>query len=226
LVSNDGFATRFGPAPTAATVIGRDAVLTPPASSVTTTVRVHAPAPLTWVATGSACGPTTVPSPKANRYDTIVPSGSLEPEAFAVTVRGSFPVEGVAVRTTTGSWFEPPTAIEVVADPLSALAAVKVTPNVPATPAAGVHTSVPDVLPAPAVNTASWPGGRLERSAVSDAIGFPSASAAVTGTVIACPAASPTKAGAVTAGARSTLLTVITVLATPWSALAAVNCTV
>src|SRR5262245_52737771 len=64
------------------------------------------------------------------------------------------------------------------------------------------------------------PGGRS--LAVSEAIGWPSGSAAVTLTVRNEFSATATVAGAVTTGARSVLVTVTTVVAEPESALLAV----
>ena len=85
---------------------------------------------------------------------------------------------------------------------------------------------MPDVFPEPGVKTALLPAGRPERSAVSDAIGSPSASAACTAIESAPASSTDAVAGAVTAGARSRLATAITVLPAPESALAAVNVTV
>ena len=89
-------------------------------------------------------------------------------------------------------------------------------------PTAGVQVSVPVVFPDPGVNVA--PAGCPE--AASEAIASPSGSEAVTFTVIWLSAFPFAVAGAVTSGARSTLVTVITVLAEPVKAFEAVNVTV
>ena len=60
---------------------------------------------------------------------------------------------------------------------------------------------------------------------MSDVIASPSGSEAVTETVSRLPACTVAVAGAVTAGARSTSVTVIAVVAEPESTLAAVNVT-
>ena len=90
----------------------------------------------------------------------------------------------------------------------------------------GVQVSVPAVFPGPGVNTALLPAGRPERSAVRDAIGSPSSSPACTVTVTGLVSVAGTLDGAVTAGGRSTPVTVIAVVSAPESALAAVNVTV
>src|SRR5262245_39035852 len=175
-------------------------------------------------AVGPVCGPTTVPSPKSKRYEAIVPSASLEPDAFAATASGSFPVPGLATRTAAGGWLNGRTETAVVADPESAFAAVNVMVNVPVSPAVGVQCSVPIVSPAPATNPAWFPAGRFERSAPS-AIESPSASEAVTVIVSGIAATELVAAGAITDGARSTLLTAITVVAAPARSLLAVKVT-
>ena len=85
----------------------------------------------------------------------------------------------------------------------------------------GVQLNVPDVLAAFAVNVAPAGSG----AAVSDAIASPSGSAALTVNVISEFSAPEAVAGAVTTGARSTLVTVIAVVAEPLSAFDAVNVT-
>ena len=80
--------------------------------------------------------------------------------------------------------------------------------------------------PGPGVNTALFRAGRLERSAVSDVIASPSGSAARMLTVSGLDSTPKAAAGAVTAGARSTLVTVMTVAAVPDRAFAAVKRTV
>jgi hypothetical protein len=85
----------------------------------------------------------------------------------------------------------------------------------------GVQLNVPDVFPAPAVNVA--PEGR--GAAVNVEIVSASGSVAVTVNVRSAFSATVRVAGAVTAGARSTLFTVIAVEAFPLSAFEAVNVT-
>ena len=80
---------------------------------------------------------------------------------------------------------------------------------------------MPLVLPGPGANPA--PAGRP--AAFNDVIDSPSGSLAVTVTVRSDPTFPDTDAGAVTTGARSTLVTVITVEAEPLKALLAVNVT-
>ena len=64
------------------------------------------------------------------------------------------------------------------------------------------------MFPAPGAKTALFPGGKAERSAVRDEIASPSGSEAVTDTLNESPSRIVTVAGAVVAGARSTLFTV------------------
>ena len=92
-------------------------------------------------------------------------------------------------------------------------------------PLAGVQVRVPEVFPAPVVNTALFPAGNPVRFAVRELIASPSGSDAVTDTVTCVPTDALAVAGALTAGARSTLVTVIAVVAEPESALLAVNVT-
>src|SRR5688572_7781269 len=82
------------------------------------------------------------------------------------------------------TWF---TVICVVRVPARAFAARNVTGQVPECEYDVRQVRVPEVLPAVGVNVASWPGGRLERSAVSEVIALPSGSEAVTFTVIVAP---------------------------------------
>src|SRR5262245_53058249 len=91
----------------------------------------------------------------------------------------------------------------------------------PAWKKSGVELSVPVVLPGPGTNVA--PGGRP--GAVSDVIGWPSGSAAVTLTVKSAFSATVAVAGAVTTGTRSVEVTVMAVGAEPVIALLAVNVT-
>src|SRR5262245_53861894 len=115
----------------------------------------------------------------------------------------------------------------VVAEPPNAFVAVNVTLYGWArlSLVVGVHVSVPDVLRGPGVNTALFPAGSAETSAVSDVIASPSWSAAVTFTVTCWPCGPETEAGAVTTGARSTCAIVIAEPADPESALDALNVT-
>jgi hypothetical protein len=86
----------------------------------------------------------------------------------------------------------------------------------------GLHEKVPLVLPAPAVKV--LPAGK--EAAVNEVIAWPSGSAADTVKVISVFSAPEAVAGAVTTGARSTLLTVTTVAAVPDRAFDAVKVTV
>ena len=86
----------------------------------------------------------------------------------------------------------------------------------------GLHEKVPLVLPAPAVKV--LPTGK--EAAVKELIASPSGSIADTVNVRLVPSATDWVAGAVTTGARSTLLTVTTVDAEPESAFVAVKVTV
>ena len=83
-----------------------------------------------WIAVGSACGPTAVPSPKSNRYDAIDPLGSEEPAALATTASGASPVDGVTTNFATGGRFKCDTVTttdaEPVAPPLSVTTSVQV----------------------------------------------------------------------------------------------------
>ena len=85
----------------------------------------------------------------------------------------------------------------------------------------GVQVSSPVVLPAPGANVA--PAVMAVPAAVSDVIASPSGSLAVTETMSSEPSFTEAVAGAVTTGARSTLLTVIAVDAEPERAFVAVN---
>src|SRR5688572_25601261 len=88
----------------------------------------------------------------------------------------------------------------VGADPTSTFLEVKTTPKVPLSVAAGVHVSVPDVLPAPGVNTALFPGGSQERSAASERSASASGSSALTLIVSCTPGFASTCLGALTVG--------------------------
>src|SRR5215471_14204391 len=124
--SNEELPTRFKPGPVVATVMVTLSRLTAPAVSVTVASSFHVPAAYRWLAFAEACGPTTNPSPKSNRYVSGAPSGSVEPEALAVTGSGSFPDFGVTASTAVGGRFAAVTVSRVTADPTSALAALNV----------------------------------------------------------------------------------------------------
>jgi hypothetical protein len=87
----------------------------------------------------------------------------------------------------------------------------------------GVQLSVPAVFEAFAANVA--PAVMAVPVAVSEVIASPSGSEAVTLTVSSAPSAPVAVAGAVTTGARSTLVTVIAVVPEPERAFDAVNVT-
>jgi hypothetical protein len=91
---------------------------------------------------------------------------------------------------------------------------------------AGVQVNVPAVFEDPTVNVALFSGGRADRSAPKNMIGPPSGSEADTVNEISVPTFRDSVAGAVTTGARSTFVTVITVEAVPLKSLLAVNVTV
>ncbi len=76
-----------------------------PWSSVTVTCTVQVPAAKTCVALAAACGPRTMPSPKSNRYERMLPSASDDAEASAETLSGAVPLEGVTVSRAVGGWF-------------------------------------------------------------------------------------------------------------------------
>src|SRR5438045_5268833 len=81
-------------------------------------------------------GPTTVPSPKSNRYDTMRPSGSEDAPARAVTASGAVPIDGVTVSRATGGRLAPGEVAMTTpeAEPVPPLSSVtnKVTVQVPA----------------------------------------------------------------------------------------------
>jgi hypothetical protein len=114
--------------------------------------------------------------------------------------------------------------IVVAAEPERAFVAVNVTVYVPDCVLFGVQLNVPDVFEAFAVNVLPVVAGLL--AAVKDVIAFASGSFAETVKVISVPSFPEAAAGAVTTGARSTLLTVIVVAAEPERAFDAVNVTV
>jgi hypothetical protein len=130
--------------------------------------------------------------------------------------------EAVGETLTMGGLSTLPTVITVLEEPLSALLAVNVTVWLPDWVKSGVHVRVPLVFPAPGVNVA--PAGRLEAESVVRP--SPSGSDAVTSTVISEFSAPEAVGGALTTGAWSKLVTVMSVLFDPVSALLAVNVTV
>src|SRR6266849_3155692 len=100
--SNDGFPTRLSPDPTLATMTAAEAAPVPPRLSVTSTMAVQFPSAYVCVAVEDDCGPTIVPSPKSNRYEATLPSGSLDAEASAVTLSGALPVDGKITSDAAG----------------------------------------------------------------------------------------------------------------------------
>ena len=113
--------------------------------------------------------------------------------------------------------------IAVVAEPVSAFLAVNVTLyGLPDDwPTVGVQLNVPELKDAFAENVAPAGSG----AAANDVIGSPLASEADTVKVRSVSSAPVTLAGATTTGARSTLFTVMPVVAEPLNAFAAVNTT-
>ena len=147
------------------------------------------------------------------------PSGSAA-VTFTVIRLFSSP-EAPAGAVTTGAWSAGFTVTAVLAEPVSALLAVKVAVCAPMSPTPGVQVRVPEVFPGSAVKLA--PAGNPESSSYTMA--SPSGSVALTVTVSSSSARTAAAAAAVTTGARSTLLTVMVVPAEPESALVAVNVT-
>src|SRR5688572_29895594 len=147
------------------------------------------------------------------------PSGS---EAVTVNVM-SVPTcpEAVGGAVTTGAPSTLLTVMVVVAVPVSAFAAVNVTLYVPDCVEDGVHENVPEVFAVFFVNVA--PAGR--GAAVRFVMASPSGSEAVTVKVISVPSLPEAVGGATTTGARSTLFTVMVVVAEPLRAFDAVNVT-
>ena len=84
---------------------------------------------------------------------------------------------------------------------------------------------MPEAFAASGTNDASFPAGSADRSAASEEIASPSGSDALTVTVTVLPSAIGVVAGAVTAGARSTFVTAIEVVALPAKTLPAVKVT-
>ena len=83
-----------------------------------------------WVAVELDCGPTTVPSPKSNRYDVMLPSGSEDAEASAVTASGAVPEDGVTVSRATGGWLAAVAVTTAEAEPVAPALSVTVTVQV------------------------------------------------------------------------------------------------
>ena len=96
----------------------------------------------------------------------------------------------------------------VVAEPLSAFEAVNVTDVTPACVKSGIQANEPIVFEPFGVNDA--PAGRVEE--VSDAIASASGSLADTSNATSAPSAPSITTGAVATGARSRLVTVISVV--------------
>ena len=79
-----------------------DAVAVSPSLSVTWSMTVYVPpVAKAWLAVG-AVPSDEVPSPKVQRYRTIVPSGSVEAEASNVTVSPAFGLVGEYVNAARG----------------------------------------------------------------------------------------------------------------------------
>src|SRR6266542_2235383 len=114
------------------TVTVAEAVAIAPPLSVTVTLAVQVPAAYVWVAVAPGCGPTTVPSPKSNRYDAMLPSGSDDAEASAVTASGAVPDDGVTVSLATGGWF-------AAGDTVTVADAVAIAPPLSVTVTLAVH---------------------------------------------------------------------------------------
>src|SRR6185369_874887 len=153
----------------------------------------------------------------------VIASPSMS-DAETVTVRSEFSLtEAVAGAVTVGARSTLFTVIAVEAEPERAFVAVNVAAKLPACVKVGVQDNVPLVLPAPAANVA--PAVTAVPVAVSEVIAWASGSFAVTLTVRSEFSFTEAVAGAVTVGARSTLLTVIAVDAEPDRTFVAVNVT-
>jgi hypothetical protein len=98
--------------------MGLDAAAVAPRLSVIVTVGVQVPVPYECVVTGPDWAGPTAPSPKSNWYDTMVPSESLDPDAFRVTVSGALPPVGAAARDAIGLEFAVTVAEAVLVPPL------------------------------------------------------------------------------------------------------------
>src|SRR5262245_52422015 len=101
-----------------------------PSLSVTITLTVCEPPENVCVALEPGCGPTIVPSPKSNRYETRLPSASDEADAFAVTASGAGPPEGLSESAAVGGWFGAPTLTTSGADGSEAAPRLSVTVTV------------------------------------------------------------------------------------------------
>jgi hypothetical protein len=126
---------------------------------------------------------------------------------------------------TTGSRSTLATRIVVEEVPTSALLELKETAWTPLSAKVGRQRNVPLPFPAATVKVAPWPAGRPARFATSDDRGSPSGSDAFTVTTISWSSWPVAVTGDVTTGARSTLVTEITVVAPALSALTAVKLT-
>ena len=131
--------------------------------------------PLLWVAFDVKEAPAVIAVPDAVSDAIASPSGSA---ALTVNERATFSWKvAVAGAVTTGARSPPlSTVIWVVAEPASALIAVKVTLKTPLCAFVGVQLNVPDVCEALLVKVA--PVGR--GAAVRETMASPSGSAAVT----------------------------------------------
>src|SRR6185503_13962133 len=175
--------------------------------------------------------PLVLPAPAVN----VAPAVMAEPAAvseviacasgsFAETVNESaaptvpFCVAGAVTVGGRSTLF---TVIAVDAEPERAFVAVNVAAKLPDCVNVGVQLNVPLVLPAPAANVA--PAVMAVPVAVNEVMASASGSFAVTLTVRSEFTLTEAVAGAVTVGARSTLLTVIAVDAEPERAFVAVN---
>jgi hypothetical protein len=157
--------------------------------------------------------------PVAVKFVMASPSGSA---AVTVTVNSEFSATvAVAGAVTTGARSPFEIVIAVVAEPERAFDAVKVTLNVPVCALVGVQLNVPDVFVAFFVKVAPVGSGAATRFVIAS----PSGSAADTVKVRSVLDGPPAVAGAVTTGARSTLVTVMLVVAEPESAFDAVKVT-
>src|ERR1041384_4093547 len=142
----------------AVTVTTAESVRVAPWLSGTVSRTVQVPAANVCVAVAEACGPTTVPSPKSNLYEAIVPSASDDADPLAVTASGAVPDEGDTVSRATGGW------VVVGADAVTTAEAVPVAPWLSVTvsrtvqvPAANVCVAVapacgPTTVPSPTSN--------------------------------------------------------------------------
>src|SRR3989304_3263068 len=159
-------------------------------------------------------------TPAAVREPIGSPSGSEAETATVISVFSS--PDAVAGAVATGVWSTSVAVTAVLAEAVKLFVAVNVTLYVPTSLCVGDHVIVPAVLPGSAAKVA--PGGRP--AAGGGRIASPSGSEAVTFSVSVLPTITPAVGGAVTTGARSTLVTVMSVLEEPLKAFAAVKVTV